>query len=118
MKTSQHYKKTSSSDDIFRRVYAVTCQIPFGKVSTYGHIAQAIRTKGAARMVGFALNAVRDRDAIPCHRVVNRNGELSGKLHFATPTLMRELLEAEGVEFINEAVNMKKHLWIPPLFEE
>jgi methylated-DNA-protein-cysteine methyltransferase-like protein len=102
-------------EDFFQRVYAVVCQIPFGKVSTYGHIARALGARSSARMVGWALNSVPDRLEVPCHRVVNRNGELTGKIHFATPTLMRELLEGEEVEFIGEAVNMKKHLWIPPV---
>lgn len=112
------------TNDIFRpqsgknvdfdiRVYAVTMRIPFGMVTTYGHIAAALGARSSSRMVGYALNSVKGRDEIPCHRVVNRNGELTGKLHFATPTAMREALEAEGVEFIGEAVNMKKHLWIP-----
>ncbi|GAB1430693.1 MGMT family protein [Ignavibacteria bacterium] len=112
------------TDDIFRpksgkitdfdiRVYAIAMQIPSGKVTTYGHIAAALGSRSASRMVGYALNSVKGRDEIPCHRVVNRNGELTGKMHFATPTAMRQALEAEGVEFIGEAVNMKKHLWLP-----
>lgn len=101
--------------DFHERVYELVCQIPFGKVTTYGHIAQALGLKSSARMVGYALNAVTDRVQIPCHRVINRNGELSGKMHFETPTLMRELLEGEGVEFNGDAVNMEKHLWIPPM---
>lgn len=95
------------------RVYEVTMQIPSGKVTTYGHIAAVLGVRSASRMVGYALNSVKGSDEIPCHRVVNRNGELTGKMHFATPTAMREALEAEGVEFIGEAVNLKKHLWIP-----
>lgn len=102
-------------EDFFQRVYAVVCHIPFGKVSTYGHIGRALGARSSARMVGWALNSVPDRMEVPCHRVVNRNGELTGKIHFETPTQMRELLEAEEVEFIGDAVNMKKHLWIPPV---
>lgn len=103
--------------DFFLRVYAVTCAIPYGNVSTYGHIARALGARSSARMVGWALNNVPDSN-IPCHRVVNRNGELTGSVHFNPPTLMRQLLEAEGVEFIGEAVNMDRHLWIPPIGEE
>ncbi|MBI3258412.1 MAG: MGMT family protein [Ignavibacteriae bacterium] len=102
-----------SNDDFSDRVLQIVMQIPFGKVTTYGHIAYALGSKKSSRMVGYALNSVHNRDEIPCHRVINRNGELSGKLHFATPTLMRELLEGEGVEFIGEMVNLSKHLWIP-----
>lgn len=104
--------------DFFLRVYAVACGIPYGKVSTYGHIARALGARSSARMVGWALNSVPDANEIPCHRVVNRNGELTGSVHFNPPTRMRELLEAEGVEFIGDAVNIEKHLWIPPVGEE
>jgi methylated-DNA-protein-cysteine methyltransferase-like protein len=104
-------KKTQFDFD--ERVFQIVMQIPFGKVTTYGHIASALGSRRSSRMVGYALNSVKDRITIPCHRVINRNGELSGKLHFATPTLMRELLEAEGVEFVDEVVNLSKHLWIP-----
>lgn len=111
--------KTTKQSDFYHRVYEIARQIPFGRVTTYGHIAEALGAKSSARMVGWAMNAVdsahRATD-VPAHRVINRNGELSGKHHFATPTLMRELLEAEGIEFIGEAVNLEKHLWKPDLF--
>ncbi len=108
--------KSASQDDFFRRVYEIVRQIPFGKVTTYGHIAAALGAKSSARLVGYALNGVGHYDRandIPCHRVINRLGELSGKMHFETPTLMRELLEAEGVEFDGDAVRLEKHLWKP-----
>ena len=103
-----------SRNDFDERVFQIVMQIPFGNVTTYGHIASALGSRKSSRMVGFALNTVKDRINIPCHRVINRNGELSGKLHFATPTLMRELLEAEGIEFNGDAVDLNKFLWIPP----
>ncbi len=99
--------------DFFQRVYEVVMRIPVGRVTTYGAIARRIGAGRSARTVGYALNAVADDDRIPCHRVVNRNGELSGKTHFATPTRMRELLEAEGVRFKGEAVVMEEHYWDP-----
>ncbi|MCO6466474.1 MAG: MGMT family protein [Bradyrhizobiaceae bacterium] len=101
--------------DYFDQVYALVRQIPEGKVCTYGHLAAALGIRSGARLVGWALNGVagKGRDDIPCHRVVNRLGELSGKMHFETPTFMRELLEAEGVTFVGDAVNMQEHLWIP-----
>ena len=108
------FARAQRHEDFFLRVYALVARIPFGMVSTYGHIGRALGLQSSARMVGWALNSVPANADIPCHRVVNRNGELTGKIHFATPTLMRELLEAEGVEFTGETVNMKKHLWIPP----
>lgn len=102
--------------DFFQRVHNLVRQIPFGKVTTYGHIAAALGARSSSRMVGWALNGVPvdDRLNIPCHRVVNRLGELSGKLHFETPFVMRERLEAEGVRFIGDAVDLQAHLWIPP----
>ena len=100
-------------NDFFHRVYEVVMQIPVGKVTTYGAIARRVGAGRSARTVGYALNAVANDHRIPCHRVVNRNGELSGKDHFATPTLMRELLEAEGVRFDGENVVMEEHFWNP-----
>lgn len=99
--------------DFYTRVYAVVMRIPPGKVTTYGAIARHIGAGRSARTVGYALNAAPLLDDIPCHRVVNRNGDLSGKVHFATPTLMRELLEAEGVTFKGERVVMAEHFWDP-----
>lgn len=86
-------------------------------VTTYGAIGAALGLRSGARLVGWALNAVAhsDRTDIPCHRVVNRNGELSGKMHFETPHVMRERLEAEGIVFNGDQVDMKRHLWQPPV---
>lgn len=98
--------------DYFVKVYQIVNQIPKGKVTTYGLIAQALGNKGKARVVGYALNAVIGQN-IPCHRVVNRNGELSGSIHFETPTLMREILESEKITFKDNIVDLNKHLWIP-----
>ncbi|MCL5992506.1 MAG: MGMT family protein [Bacteroidetes bacterium] len=109
-------KKTDSQkEDFFQKVFKIVAEIPYGKITTYGEIAQAIGLKSSARMVGWALNSTIGDSSLPCHRVINRNGELTGKRHFRTPTLMREMLENEGIEFIGEAVNLKKHLWKPPI---
>ena len=97
--------------DFFTRVFTLVAQIPLGKVTTYGAIAEALGLKSSARMVGWALNSAAGNYELPCHRVVNRNGELTGKRYFGTATLMRELLENEGIEFIADSVNMKKHFW-------
>ena len=99
--------------DFYERVYDVVVRIPRGYVTTYGAVARALGAGRSARTVGYALNAVAGDDTIPCHRVVDRNGDLRGKTHFATPTLMRDLLEAEGIEFLGDQVNMKKHFWEP-----
>ena len=106
--------ESPNTADFFERVWDIVVQIPRGKVTTYGHIAKVLGAKSSSRMVGWAMNAAHSREWIPAHRVVNRLGELSGKMHFATPTLMRELLEAEDVSFDGDQVIMMKHLWIPP----
>lgn len=99
--------------NFFEAVYDIVSKIPKGKVTTYGNISKAIVGNASkSRTVGNALHIVTDKN-IPCHRVVNRNGELSGSIHFDTPTIMREFLESEGIEFIKGKVNLKKHLWIP-----
>ncbi len=100
--------------DFYQKVWEIVCQIPRGRVATYGDIAAALGVRSAARVVGWALNAVAGRTDIPAHRVVNRCGELTGRMHFATPTLMREMLEAEGVRFDGDRVRLDQHRWIPP----
>ena len=109
-------KKKSSDDkkkkDFFNKVYDVVKRIPYGKVTTYGHIAEVCGIKSAARTVGWALNGC--GPDIPAHRVVNRYGALTGKIHFGDPNLMEDLLRSEGVEFDkNGFVNLNKHLWDP-----
>lgn len=97
-------KKEATPPHYFDLVYEITRMIPKGRVSTYGAIADYLAL-GSARMVGWALNHCHHMDGgIPAHRVVNRKGELSGRMHFATPTLMQEKLEAEGVKIVNEVV--------------
>ena len=98
----------------FEKVYYVTCQIPFGRVSTYGAIADYLAL-GSARMVGWAHNNTSlGGPDIPAHRVINRKGELSGRNHFPTPTLMQELLENEGVIVENHKVSaFNKLFWHP-----
>jgi methylated-DNA-protein-cysteine methyltransferase related protein len=105
--------KNNENKDFFEKVFEIVRKIPEGKVTTYGSIASHIGLKSSARMVGWALNSVAGDMSIPCHRVINRNGELTGKRFFATPTFMREMLESEGVEFTGDKVNLSKHLWLP-----
>ncbi len=94
-------------------VYAVVRQIPRGSVTTYGAIADFLAL-GASRMVGWALNQTPPGGQVPAHRVVNRKGELSGRHHFPTPTLMQELLEAEGVKVADDrVVDFKNLFWSP-----
>jgi O-6-methylguanine DNA methyltransferase len=104
--------KSKSKQDFFKKVYSVTKKIPYGKVSTYGDIAEACGIRSSARTVGWALNGC--GPDIPAHRVVNRFGALTGKIHFGDPNLMEELLRSEGIEFDkNGCVRLDKHLWIP-----
>lgn len=103
----------SGKTHYIEQVYAVTQQVPKGRITTYGAIAGYLAL-GAARMVGWALNNSFALDHVPAHRVVNRKGELSGRIHFATPTLMQELLEHEGVAIENDTVvNFEAHFWDP-----
>lgn len=99
----------------FQDVYDVVRQIPKGKVTSYGAIAAYLGTKLSARMVGWAMNAAGSaKPKVPAQRVVNRNGILSGKHHFATPTLMEELLKKDGVTVKNDTVvDFKNRFWDP-----
>jgi methylated-DNA-protein-cysteine methyltransferase-like protein len=102
-----------TSEDFYLKVHEVVAQIPVGRVTTYGAIAAFLGARSSSRLVGYALKNLDDDMDVPCHRVVNRNGELSGKHNFATPTLMRDLLESEGIQFLGEAVIMEKYFWDP-----
>lgn len=101
----------------FEDVYDVVRQIPKGKVTSYGAIAACLGTRLSARMVGWAMNAAHQvHPKVPAHRVVNRNGMLTGKHHFATPTLMEELLKKEKVMVKDEkVVDFSKHFWDPSI---
>lgn len=101
--------------DFFSNVYEVVKLIPPGKVTSYGAIAKYLGTAGSARMVGWAMNASHSHhEFIPAHRVVNRNGLLTGKHHFDTPNAMKELLENEGLKFNgDQIVNFKEKFWDP-----
>lgn len=101
--------------DFFKDVFDVVKLIPKGRVTSYGAIAKYLGTARSSRMVGWAMNASHtQKGKIPAHRVVNRNGELTGKHHFATPFLMQELLEKEGVKIVNDTIkNFDKHFWDP-----
>jgi len=104
---------TSESASFFERVRAVVAQIPSGRVTTYGDIAEHLGRRGAARMVGWALHDAVG-SGLPCHRVVNRKGVLTGKRHFATPHVMEERLRSEGVTFVEEGrVDLDQHHWTP-----
>jgi methylated-DNA-protein-cysteine methyltransferase-like protein len=104
----------ANNDNFFERVYEVAARIPYGKVTSYGAIANFLASSGSARMVGWAMNAAHNRDDVPAHRVVNRVGLLSGKHHFDGTNLMQQLLENEGVKVEdNKVVDFEKHFWQP-----
>jgi methylated-DNA-protein-cysteine methyltransferase-like protein len=99
----------------FQDVYDVVRQIPKGRVTSYGAIAAYLGTKLSARMVGWAMNGAHNvKPKVPAQRVVNRNGMLSGKAHFDTPTHMEELLKKDGVSVKNDTVvDFEKRFWDP-----
>jgi methylated-DNA-protein-cysteine methyltransferase-like protein len=109
-------RQESSSDSLtfFDRVFAVVSRIPRGRVTTYGSIARALGTPRAARSVGWALSLAPEEDALPCHRVVDRNGFLSGGWHWGHPDVMAALLRDEGVPFLDPyCVDLAACLWLP-----
>jgi methylated-DNA-protein-cysteine methyltransferase-like protein len=105
----------SKNYSFFQNVWDVVRQIPSGRVTTYGAIANYLGAKSSARMVGWAMNAsFMVPGKVPAQRVVNRNGMLSGKAHFGTPTLMEELLAKEGIQVENDRiVNFNNIFWDP-----
>ncbi len=109
----------TTSSNFFEKVYQVARQIPYGKVTTYGAIAKAIGAAKSARMVGYAMNGAGEREDVPAHRVVNRNGVLTGKHYFSGTNLMQQLLESEGIHIKNNQIqNFKEVLWKPEILSE
>ena len=109
-------KKNSGS--FFENVFDVVRLIPCGRVTSYGAIAEYLGTRGSARMVGWAMNAAHSQvNDIPAHRVVNRNGLLTGKNHFGNPAIMQQLLENEGVNVTNDQVVRFDELFWDPMKE-
>jgi len=104
-------------DSFFEKVYQVTQLIPYGRVTSYGAIAKYLGAARSARMVGWALNGSKNHlQDIPAHRVVNRKGLLTGKIHFGQENLMRDLLESEGVNIEeNQIINLEEVFWDPSL---
>jgi methylated-DNA-protein-cysteine methyltransferase related protein len=101
----------------FEDVYAVVRQIPKGRVTSYGAIAAYLGTKLSARMVGWAMNAAGNaKPKVPAQRVVNRNGMLSGRHHFSTPTMMEDLLKKDGIDVKEDTiVDFKEKFWDPAI---
>ena len=101
--------------DFFQMVYQVVRLIPKGRVTSYGAIAAYLGAKSSSRVVGYAMNGAHNvKPKVPAHRVVNRNGLLTGKHHFATPFEMQELLAKEKINVENDkVVDFKKLYWDP-----
>ena len=104
-----------NDESFFELVYDVVRQIPKGRVTSYGAIAAALGAKSSSRLVGWAMNGShRVRPKVPAHRVVNRQGLLTGKVHFSPPESMQQMLEKEGVEVVDDkVVNFGKKFWDP-----
>jgi len=104
----------AGESDFFERVYEVVRQVPYGRVTSYGAIARYLGTGRSARVVGWAMNQCHDLDDVPAHRVVNRNGLLTGKHHFGGTRLMQQLLESEGIRVKDDqVVDFTRHFWDP-----
>jgi methylated-DNA-protein-cysteine methyltransferase-like protein len=105
---------SSKNADFFQSVFEIVKLIPAGRVTSYGAIANCLGMKKSSRMVGWAMNASHSIPGIPAHRVVNRNGLLTGKAHFSGPDEMEARLKNEGIEVIdNQIVNFKVLFWDP-----
>jgi len=109
------HPKLKGNNDFFSKVYEVTRLIPYGRITSYGAIARCLGSGRSARMVGWALNVSHTNlEFIPAHRVVNRNGLLTGKHHFGNSTTMSQLLENEGIIIENDRIlNFEEKFWDP-----
>ncbi len=109
------HTKSPADKDFFDRVYEVTMLIPCGRITSYGAIARYLGSAMSARMVGWALNVCHSRPQfIPAHRVVNRNGMLTGKYHFGNSTTMEQLLKNEGLIIEDDRIlNFREKFWDP-----
>ncbi|SMC61119.1 MGMT family protein [Moheibacter sediminis] len=104
------------NESFFEKVFEVVRKIPEGRATSYGAIAEFIGMKISARMVGWAMNAAASQSDVPAHRVVNRNGLLTGRHHFSPPELMQQLLENEGITVEDDQIqNFKEVFWKPEI---
>lgn len=95
----------------FEKIYEIIEQIPRGCVASYGQIAELAGNRRWARVVGYALHAVPAGSSLPCHRVVTKEGRVSSAFGNDICNRQTELLKAEGVEFLDDHVDMKKYQW-------
>lgn len=108
---------TPNTDNFFDRVYEVVKKIPYGRVTNYGSIAKYLGSAKSSRAVGYAMNASHNIADVPAHRVVNKVGLLTGKHHFFGSNLMKDLLESEGIEIIDNQVSQFDSLYWDPSIE-
>ena len=107
----------AENKDFFDQVYQVARLIPKGRVTSYGAIAKYLGAAKSSRIVGYAMNSSFSLKNVPAHRVVNRNGLLTGKMHFETPDKMQQLLEAEGIKVKDDKVQDFKSVFWDPMIE-
>jgi methylated-DNA-protein-cysteine methyltransferase related protein len=111
-------KAKPDKENIYEVIFEIVRQVPKGRVTSYGAVAAAIGVSSGARMVGYAMNASHlAHPAVPAHRVVNRNGMLTGKHHFSPPELMQQLLEKEGIKVVDDKVVDFENLFWDPAVE-
>lgn len=108
-------KTLKKNSGFFNEVYQIAREIPYGRVTSYGAIAKYLGSAQSARVVGWAMNdSHKQSEYIPAHRVVNRNGVLTGKHHFGNSNTMKQLLENEGIKLQNDKIiDFQKHFWDP-----
>ncbi|MDP4210579.1 MAG: MGMT family protein [Bacteroidota bacterium] len=112
--SNPHRTKTTNNDNFFAQVYDVVRLIPYGRVTSYGAIAKCLGSPQSSRMVGWALNSCHNFSDVPAHRVLNRNGLLTGKVHFGGANVMQQLLESEGITIEDDrVVDFEKLFWDP-----
>jgi len=104
-----------NNEGFFNNVYEVARKIPFGRVTSYGAIAKYLGSAQSARIVGWAMNDSHyQEEYVPAHRVVNRKGVLTGKNHFGNSNTMRQLLENEGIQVVDDQIkDFEKLFWDP-----
>ncbi|MFT5890850.1 MAG: methylated-DNA-protein-cysteine methyltransferase-like protein [Dokdonia sp.] len=107
-------KYSTDTENFFDKVYGVTKLIPHGRVTSYGAIAKYLGAAKSSRMVGWAMNGAGKHPDVPAHRVVNRVGLLTGKMHFGSSNAMQQMLAEEGIQVEDDKiVNFKKYFWDP-----
>ena len=107
-----------SGKNFFNQVYDLVARIPAGRVMTYGQIAETLHSPYSAKVVGFAMSSAPVEQDLPCHRVVNRKGEMAPGFIFGGPERQRQTLMNEGIPFKdNGCIDLARCLWRPEAAE-